>query len=191
MNKISVGLVVAISVAALSVLSSEGSATPAASPSSRPAVAASVVATAPVSAPAETSGQSRARSWVPPSDISKQPTAAEWNGAQPLPLRRAHATCRAQALREWVRVTCDQAYLGVRVIAGPNDVSIADPPAREQGKPRGVHVIFPVRRGDQRLIELAEMMEFMWKSWTVRERLETVISVSFGEADSAPIITVI
>ena len=71
--------------------------------------------------------------------------------------------------------------MGVRVLAGPDkDVTVSDPPqatGKAKNDPRGVTIVFPVRRGDRRMIQIAEMLELRWKAWTVEESLVMVISV--------------
>lgn len=143
--------------------------------------------------------------WAPPDSASKKPTDAEWKDAAPLPLRRPHPECTAESLREWVRLTCNrkpswEPYLGVRVIGGPHDdVFVIDPPKPKASKKtgglepatqRGVYIVFPVRRGDRRLIELSEMLPLAWKSWQVEEDLAVSISALWLPDDAQPTVTV-
>lgn len=143
--------------------------------------------------------------WTPPDGSSKKPTDAEWKDAAPLALRRPHRDCTAESLREWVRLTCHrprswEPYLGVRVIGGPHeDVSVIDPPKPKAAKrtggfeppdQHGVHVVFPVRRGDRRLIEISEMLPLAWKSWQVEENLAVTISALWLPDAAHPTVTV-
>jgi hypothetical protein len=167
------------------------------------------VAVAGEPAPSSSSEASPGGGWVPPDTSSKKPEAAEWDGAKPLELLRKHcserlangecqSTCSAKVLREWVQVTCSRAkqtevFMGVRVLAGPaDDVSLVDPPEPKGGAKgqRGFSLVFPVRRGDRRTIEVAEMLPLMWKAWTVEERLDMVISAMWLPNAARPVVTV-
>jgi hypothetical protein len=115
-----------------------------------------------------------------------------------LKLRRQHELCTAVQLGEWVRVSCKSPgefdiYWGVRVVGGPHEeVSIADrpPPSGEKRGP-GVDVMFPVRRGDRRLIEIALYVPCTaMRCYTVEETVGTMISVSWLESEAAPTITI-
>jgi hypothetical protein len=147
--------------------------------------------------------------WQPPDTSSKKPELAEWSSAKPLDLPRkrcsaavgegeCESSCSAKVLREWVQVTCTRAktsevFMGVRVLAGPtDDVSLVDPPEPRGGDKgqRGFSLVFPMRRGDRRTIEIAEMLPLRWKAWTVEERLAMVVSAMWLPNATRPVVTV-
>lgn len=137
-----------------------------------------------------------AAKWVPPQEESKRPSEADWAKAEPLALERSHRMCKAARIREWVRVQCKRSgrtgepYLGLRVVGGSHeDVRVADPAEGEKGK-RDIAVVFPVHRGDRRVIEIVGTQELGWKSFTVYEELELVVSETWLDGDPAPSITV-
>lgn len=172
------------------------------------------VAVAGEPAPAPSSEVSPKAEWLPPETSSKKPDAKEWDGAKPLELPRKHCSdqlangecesnCSARVLREWVEVTCTRAkaaevFMGVRVLAGPSDdVTLVDPPeppsvkgqGRDKGQ-RGFSLVFPVRRGDRRTLEVAAILPLEWRSWTVHERLELVVSAMWLPNAARPTVTV-
>jgi hypothetical protein len=169
-------------------------------------------ATEPTSSAASATDGSSASSkggWLPPSTSSKKPQASEWDGASSLELPRKHcngaisdgvcsSSCSAKVLREWVQVSCTRAkgsevFMGARVLAGPaDDVSLVDPPEPKSGDKgqRGFSLVFPVRRGDRRTIEIAAMLQLAWKSWTIEERLELVVSAMWLPNAARPVVTV-
>ena len=135
-----------------------------------------------------------------PTSPSAAPTAEEWASAAPLPLLRQSGGCAANRVREWVRVSCrfgDTMIKGVRVLSGPEDISILERPL-EQGMPRvdqwsrptmrGSMIVFPVRRGDRRLIQVVE--EFFEGRYTTGEDALAVISAVWLDKDAGPTIVV-
>ena len=138
--------------------------------------------------------------WLPPTEESKRPTTDGWKHAKPLKLPRAHAHCTAMTLREWVKISCKPhkhaAYFGVRVIGGPHDdVRINDRERDEHAAGTsgvGTEVVFPMRRGDRRLIELGRIKHSdCFKCYTIEETTEAVISAVWLNNAAAPTIVVI
>ena len=164
-----------------------GSRDPRPGPGARPATSGSNLAQASATPPAP--------------ENSGEPKPAEWANAVPVALRRVHPNCELHNLREWYRVRCKQGrewepYLGVRVLAGPvGDIHLGDPPARaKKGRDlapdmRGVDIVFPLRKGERRLLALSRMLPLAWKSWTVEEAHEVTISAAWLEQDEAPTLT--
>lgn len=208
MNRRSVpGLRVTMGVAASLALGALGVAR-----ATEPAASASAAATAspmPSAGVAPSPAASSSGGWLPPETSSKAPAASEWSSALPLDLPRKHCSsasvegacasvCSAKVLREWVQVSCARAkwtevFMGIRVLAGPaDDVTLVDPPAPRGGDKgqRGFSVVFPVRRGDRRTIEIAEMLPLAWKSWTIEERLAMVVSAMWLPNAARPTVTV-
>ena len=150
-------------------------------------------ASAPSSAPAAAAAPSA--SWADAAETDR-PDEAAWASAPALRLAREHRMCSAKRLREWVRVRCrrdpsaEEPYLGVRVVGGSHeDVRVSDPAEGKKGQ-RDIAVVFPARKGDRRVIELVGTKPMMWKSWTVYEKLELVISESWLPSETGPTITV-
>ena len=180
----------------------ERASSPAAVPPETPMASSSHARTSDQSSTAEKGG------WLPPETSSKKPEAAEWDGARPLALPRKHcngwssdgvcsSACSAKVLREWVELRCTRAkgtevFMGVRVLAGPaDDVTLVDPPEPKGGDKgqRGFSLVFPVRRGDRRTIEVAEMLPLAWKAWTVEESLAMVVSAMWLPNAARPVVT--
>ena len=135
--------------------------------------------------------------WTP-DEKTAVPKAEEWKNAEPLALARPHPLCHAERLREWVRVSCKSPgefdiYWGARIVGGSHkDVSIADRPSDPKEKlGPGCDVMFPVRRGDRRLIELALFVPCQeWRCYTVEEDVGLMISELWLDDEAAPTITV-
>lgn len=141
--------------------------------------------------------------WTPPAEESKRPEPSEWAQAQKLELLRPHALCTAQTLREWVRIACkspkDETFFGVRVIGGPHDdVRINDLPlSPDEAKKannqtmRGTDVVFPMRRGDRRIMEIGRVLPTCFRCYSVEETTEVVISALWLAGAPSPTIVVI
>lgn len=97
-----------------------------------------------------------------PGEPSKQPTAAEWAAAQRVRLSRvgpAAAGCRAYRLREWMRIRCpDLSVSAISLLGGKTEgvaFWITPSKSRESGEmTRGGEAMFPIRRGDRRVIQI-------------------------------------
>lgn len=149
-------------------------------------------------APAAESAPPQAQSiadWIPPEEPSDKPKPEEWANAIPLALVRAHPACSASALREWLRVSCADVgrnIKGVRVLGGSEQgVHLADDTLNTgKGKEPVLHIIFPVRRGDRRVLSINTWDWGGWKSWILTEDLGTVVSALWLQGDRGPTITV-
>ncbi|WP_438044430.1 hypothetical protein [Sorangium sp. So ce128] len=95
-----------------------------------------------------------------PPEPSKQPTAAEWKAAPRVRLSRAGpaaAGCRAYRAREWLRIRCPELTVSAISLLGGKSEGVAfwiDPPRGGSELPRGGEVMFPIRRGDRRVIQI-------------------------------------
>ncbi|WP_437932442.1 hypothetical protein WMF37_25340 [Sorangium sp. So ce291] len=95
-----------------------------------------------------------------PAEPSKQPTAAEWKTAPRVRLSRsgpAAAGCRAYRTREWLRIRCPELTVSAISLLGGKTEGVAfwiDPPRGGSELPRGGEVMFPIRRGDRRVIQI-------------------------------------
>lgn len=92
---------------------------------------------------------------------SKAPTAEEWKTAKELePTRKSAraAKCHVWKMREWVRVSCpDLVTASLAMLGGnPGGMSFWIDPPREGGDgklPAGGEVMFPVKKGDRRVVQ--------------------------------------
>ncbi|XXY50049.1 hypothetical protein WME91_02720 [Sorangium sp. So ce269] len=95
-----------------------------------------------------------------PAEPSRQPTAAEWKAASRVRLSRtgpAAAGCRAYRTREWLRIRCPELTVSAISLLGGKTEGVAfwiDPPRGGSELPRGGEVMFPIRRGDRRVIQI-------------------------------------
>ncbi|KYF74227.1 hypothetical protein [Sorangium cellulosum] len=95
-----------------------------------------------------------------PAEPSRQPTAAEWKTAPRVRLSRAGpaaAGCRAYRMREWLRIRCPELTVSAMSLLGGKTEGVAfwiDPPRGGSELPRGGEVMFPLRRGDRRVIQI-------------------------------------
>jgi len=97
-----------------------------------------------------------------------RPSKKEWNDAAFVSLDRELHTdtsswlaqpCKAQRLREWIRVRCEGISLGAISLLGGDrkDLVLQLDPVEVEGEfgvfPEGGEIVFPVRPGDRRVIE--------------------------------------
>lgn len=90
-----------------------------------------------------------------PTEKSKSPKAAEWLTAPRVKLTRkgpAAATCRAQLVREWMRVRCEGQVFAISLVGGSPE-GVAFWIGGTAAEPRG-EILTPVRRGDRRVFQL-------------------------------------
>ena len=187
MKTTSIPLLAMVAAATIAVLPrAAGGELPTAAPSASLAPEPSA---APKAAPA-------AAPWTPPAERSPRPKSEEWTAAEPLPLPRPGTGCRALHVREWVNVTCkrqDHDLMGARIVGGSHeDVSLENPPRDpKESREMGIaSVVFPVRRGDRRLIEIPESVVLGFKSYSIEEQAVAIISELWLPSDEAPTITV-
>ena len=137
--------------------------------------------------------------WAPPEERSATPKPAEWEAAAPLTLLRPNRHCTARALREWIQVSCRHPsdwgnFMGVRVVGGSEEgVHMTDFKAKAAVADRdaeGVNVMFPVRKGDRRLIAIDEALSVGFKSYTIEEDTLFMISALWLPGDRGPTIVV-
>jgi hypothetical protein len=131
----------------------------------------------------------------PPSAVETPlPKPAEWKDAPQIRLAHDVDACRAYRVREWVKIHCSGfPAAGVSLLAGPSKgVEVWVDPPKEPNEnmktPRDAEVIFPVRRGDGRLIQIGQFGEGY--DGPVAWNLAYTISEQWIEDERAPIITV-
>jgi hypothetical protein len=129
----------------------------------------------------------------PGEEKTPAPSLDEWKGAAKIKIARADKRCNAYRVREWVKIHCAFPAAGAALMAGsPDGVAVwVDRPSMEIEQvaftPRGVDVIFPVRRGDARYFELFEWIaDYMYPSG---HSVAVSISESWVEGEPAPVIT--
>jgi cytochrome c peroxidase len=146
----------------------------AAPPEARPAVGRSKAQAAPKGRPEVSTEPGMLRAFddgsaifgaSPGAEASPRPTRAEWESASEVELPWQARSCRLTRVREWLRVQCKidiegQPLAQVTLITGEKDgVSLSE-------SKEGAEMVFPVRRGDRRLLEVDRLVE-AHKSWLV------------------------
>jgi hypothetical protein len=118
----------------------------------------------------------------PSAEKSKAPTKKEWASAPAVRLARVtYDNCSAKRIREWVRVACKAYYHSLSVVSGTReglDIGILT-----ESDNLG-YVIFPVRKGDSRLIMLQRMSK--WSGFP-----DALISEQWLENDKGPLISIV
>jgi hypothetical protein len=86
---------------------------------------------------------------VPEETKSPLPKAGEWNDVVRRDIAaRAEYSCTLQRLREWHRIQCDCSNATVKLVTGTRDGVLL------WAIPERAELIFPVRRGDRRVLEV-------------------------------------
>ncbi|WP_437319703.1 hypothetical protein [Sorangium sp. So ce385] len=138
--------------------------------------------------------KARALEEAPPApERTPRPAMAEWDDAEPVRLARdkSGAACKARMRREWLRIDCTAPSLAVvRTLgasAGEEWFRLDQKNGEELAS--GVSVVFPVRRGDRRVIEILTGM------WAYRGQLgistSFVISEQWLDGDAGPLVSVL
>ena len=120
-----------------------------------------------------------------PATSSPTPVATEWNTATSIALKWSFG-CSAQLKREWVRVSCPGAPVRLAVIDGDrSDVTfVAEPTPRASST-----VIFPLRRGERRAIQLWSIVED--ETLDVRDRgTVRLVAAYWLEDEARPVLTI-
>ncbi|WP_437871707.1 hypothetical protein [Sorangium sp. So ce363] len=130
----------------------------------------------------------------PPPERTARPAAAEWDAAEQVTLARVArgGACKARRQREWLRIDCSvPSVVAVRSLgagAGGESVSVGEHKADEDGPfPSSVSVIFPVRIGDRRVIEIVSIEE----GYRFQTGLSTSVMISeqWLEGDAGPLVS--
>ncbi|WP_437774958.1 hypothetical protein [Sorangium sp. So ce1097] len=129
----------------------------------------------------------------PAPERTPRPAAAEWDGAEPVELARdrSGAACKARMRREWLRIDCKGPPLAVVRTLGASageewfrlDQQLNDELAS------GVSVVFPVRLGDRRVIEILSA-SFGYRGVTGMTT-SFVISEQWLDGDVGPLVSVL
>ncbi|WP_437970089.1 hypothetical protein WMF04_12660 [Sorangium sp. So ce260] len=136
----------------------------------------------------------RALEEAPPGpERTPRPAAAEWDAAEPVQLARdrSGAPCKARMRREWLRIDCTAHSLAVVRTLGASAGEEWFWLDQKQGEElaSGVSVVFPVRVGDRRVIEILTGM------WAYRGQLgistSFVISEQWIDGDAGPLVSVL
>jgi hypothetical protein len=118
----------------------------------------------------------------PSAEKTKAPTKKEWASAPAVRLARVtYDDCSAKRIREWVRVACKAYYHSISVVSGTREG--IDMGILTESENLG-YVIFPVRRGDSRLIMLQRMTK--WSGVP-----DALISEQWLENDKGPLISIV
>ncbi len=160
-----------------------------ASPSAAPSAASSAAAPTAVA-------EGKSLDADPPgAEVSKAPKAEEWSAAPKVKLARNVPGCNTYRVREWLKIRCSGfPAAGASLIAGSRDgVLVWVDPAGGEGpdamaRPRDAEVVFPVRRGDGRLFQIAQFGEgydgpIGWNN-------AYAVSEYWVDGEPAPIVTI-
>lgn len=160
-----------------------------AAPSAAPSAAAAVTATVAVANLPSLDAD------PPSAEVSKTPKMDEWSAAPKVKLARNVPGCNAYRVREWLKIHCSGfPGAGAALVAGSRDgVLVWVDPAGGEGpeamaKPRDAEVVFPMRRGDGRLFQIAQFGEgydgpIGWNN-------AYAISEYWVDGEPAPIVTI-
>lgn len=122
----------------------------------------------------------------PNEEKTKAPTKAEWKTAPYYQLYRNEADneCKAQKLREWLRIRCEGwGYAGISVVSGSRDGLDVAVQISDTGSD-GAHLILPMRKGDRRLVLF--MTQSKWS------KVPTfVVSEQWLPSDKGPIVSIL
>lgn len=128
-------------------------------PATRPAASAQPSADASAKTPAM-GAKPRFDAEPLPGEESKKPSAAEWKSATEVVATRAGPRakgCTLWRVREWIRVSCPDLVTASLAFLGGTSKDVAfwiDPPREaDQKLPQGGEVMFPVRKGDRRVLQ--------------------------------------
>lgn len=142
-------------------------------PESTPANSAASTASAAAPLMASASSSARAPRPAPrqplesqsiPKEPSERPTLDEWKSAIPIAVTRHSyeaSACQAFRVREWLKVKCDMVVGAIKQQGGsPEHVFFWMGPhdGLSWDKVNGGEVMFPMRTGDQRVIEFFSMV---------------------------------
>lgn len=123
-----------------------------------------------------------------PAEKSKSPKAAEWLAAPRVKFARkgpAAATCRAQIVREWMRVRCEGQVFAVSLVGGSRE-GVAFWIGGTAAEPFG-EVLTPVRRGDRRVFQFWAPGKDAAGMFVPKPML--VVQEQWVEGQKAPIVT--
>jgi len=131
----------------------------------------------------------------PGAEKSGAPSAEEWKTALPVKLTREVATCRSYRLREWLKLYCDNfPAAGVSLLAGQVEGLMVFVEQDSAGgneamkKNRSASVVFPVRRGDGRMIQIAQFGEGY--DGPIGWNVAVTLSEQWATGEAAPTIAV-
>jgi hypothetical protein len=123
-----------------------------------------------------------------PTERSKSPKAAEWAAAPRVKFTRkgpAAAGCRAQIVREWLRVRCDGQVFAVSLVGGAPE-GVAFWIGGTATEPFG-EILTPVRRGDRRVFQLWAPGKDAAGMFVPKPML--VVQEQWVEGQKAPVVT--
>jgi hypothetical protein len=149
----------------------------------------------PAQAPAAP-GEAKSFELDPPgAEKSSAPSAEEWKTAPPVKLTREVSTCRSYRLREWLKLYCDNfPAAGVSLLAGQVEGVMVFVEQDSAGgneamkKNRSASVVFPVRRGDGRMLQIAQFGEGY--DGPIGWNAAVTVSEQWASGEAAPIIAV-
>jgi hypothetical protein len=129
-----------------------------------------------------------------PTTTSEKPKRDEWKDAvevKVLARTTGAKRCRAQVLREWMRVSCPQVVAGIRQYVGPTkDVELfiyAKSIDNLWAEPNGGDVVFPLRKGEAYLFQFFEVSS-NYEGFGVSQSM--LVDVSWSGGRKAPTVVI-
>ncbi len=120
------------------------------------------------------------------------PTSAEWKPVDPVAVTsKLPEGCNAYRLREWVRIRCSKLATSTLALLGGTREGVSlflDPGPNGSPAPPGGEVLFPVRRGDRRVVEWSTFGE-AYEGFGFPE-VAFLISESWPPGDPGPTLIV-
>jgi hypothetical protein len=127
-----------------------------------------------------------------PDEKTPRPTLDEWKPAQPVALTTPLLSrCNAYRVREWVKIDCGGFGTSSIALLGGEREGVAlflRPLPPNNSVPEGGEVMFPVRRGDRRVLEWSTFGDAYDGPGT--PEVAFMISESWAPADAGPTIVV-
>lgn len=132
-----------------------------------------------VTIPTTTSDKPKRDDWK---DVPEVKVLARTSGAK---------QCKAQLLREWMRVSCPQVIAGIRQFVGSTkDVELfiyAKSIDNMRAEPNGGDVVFPLRKGDTYLFQFFEISD-QYEGFGVSQSM--LVDVTWSGGRKAPTVVI-
>jgi hypothetical protein len=151
------------------------------------ALAASLVAPSPAAADGDGDVDRELSAVVLPGERSPSPKLPEWTGAVRVRPTRAspRAICRAEVVREWLRVRCSVETFAISLLGGDFEgIAFWIDPATHDGE-----VLMPLRRGGRHVFQLWKAGKDKAGAFTPEPTL--VIQEHWLEGAPAPTLTIL
>jgi len=128
-----------------------------------------------------------------PKEPSSRPTLEEWQNTTPIAVTRHSpnaSACHTFRVREWLKIKCDQKIAYIRQHGGNSKEVFTwiGPDSYQWGTINGGEVMFPLRPGDQRVLEFYETIPEMCSG---RQALPwLIVDEIWVEGDASPTVVI-